>query len=214
MTLDFYYVPGSGPCRSVLMVAKALGLDLNKKLTVLKNGEHLKPEFVKINPQHCVPTLVDNGFSLCESRAIITYLVDKYGKDDSLYPKDAQKRALILHRLFFDATVLYQRFGDLYYPYIFAGVPFDDEKKKKLDEAFDFLNTFLIDNEFAAGNSLTVADISLMASISSMEVCEYDFSKFPNVVRWYNKAKSTIPDYEESNKGVEEFRQMYLAAKK
>lgn len=48
------------------------------------------------------------------SRAIITYLVEKYAKDDSLYPKDVNKRALVLQRLFFDATVLYQRFADAF----------------------------------------------------------------------------------------------------
>lgn len=48
MSLDFYYVPGSGPCRAVLMTAKALGVELNLKHTSLKDGEHLKPEFVKV----------------------------------------------------------------------------------------------------------------------------------------------------------------------
>ncbi len=54
-----------------------------------------------------------NAFFFC-SRAIVTYLADKYGKNDSLYPKDPQKRALVLQRLFFDATTLYQRFADAY----------------------------------------------------------------------------------------------------
>ena len=53
-------------------------------------------------------------FSYTRSRAIVTYLVDKYGKDDSLYPKDVEKRSLVVQRLFFDATVLYQRFAEAY----------------------------------------------------------------------------------------------------
>lgn len=78
--VDFYYLPGSSPCRSVIMAAKAVGVELNKKLLNLQAGEHLKPEFLKINPQHTIPTLVDNGFALWESRAILVYLVEKYGR--------------------------------------------------------------------------------------------------------------------------------------
>ncbi|EDW42477.1 GM24014 [Drosophila sechellia] len=86
--MDFYYMPGGGGCRTVIMVAKALGLELNKKLLNTMEGEQLKPEFVKLNPQHTIPTLVDNGFSIWESRAIAVYLVEKYGKDEYLLPKD------------------------------------------------------------------------------------------------------------------------------
>jgi hypothetical protein len=48
------------------------------------------------------------------SRAIMCYLVEKYAKDDSLYPKDPKKRAKVNHKLFFDATSLYQGFINYY----------------------------------------------------------------------------------------------------
>lgn len=48
MVLDFYYIPGSAPCRAVQMTAKAVGVDLNLKLTNLMAGEHLKPEYIKV----------------------------------------------------------------------------------------------------------------------------------------------------------------------
>lgn len=66
MPIDLYYLPGSAPCRSVLLVAKALGLELNLKPTNLMEGEHLKPEFIKMNPQHTIPTINDDGFALWE----------------------------------------------------------------------------------------------------------------------------------------------------
>lgn len=49
MVLDFYYIPGSAPCRAVLMTAKAVGVELNLKLTNLMAGDHLKPEFVAVS---------------------------------------------------------------------------------------------------------------------------------------------------------------------
>lgn len=48
MTIDLYYTPGSAPCRSILLTAKLVGVDLNLKLVNLHEGEHLKPEFLKV----------------------------------------------------------------------------------------------------------------------------------------------------------------------
>ena len=48
MPIDLYYVPGSAPCRAVLLTAKALNLNLNLKLVDLHHGEHLKPEYLKV----------------------------------------------------------------------------------------------------------------------------------------------------------------------
>jgi glutathione S-transferase len=46
----------------------------------------------------------------------------------------------------------------------------DASKKKKLDDALNYFNMFLADHDYAAGNHLTIADLSLIASASSMEV--------------------------------------------
>lgn len=63
-------------------------------------------EFLKINPLHTVPTLVVDGKAICDSHAIITFLVSKYARDDSLYPKDLFQKALVDQRLFFNCSVV------------------------------------------------------------------------------------------------------------
>ncbi len=65
-----------------------------------------------MNPQHNIPTLKDGDFVMNESRAAAAYLVAKYGKDDSLYPKDVKVRAVIDQRLYFDMGTFYKAFGD------------------------------------------------------------------------------------------------------
>lgn len=49
MTIDFYYLPGSAPCASVRLLAGTIGIDLNLKFTNLMKGEHLTPEYLKVN---------------------------------------------------------------------------------------------------------------------------------------------------------------------
>ncbi|XP_022222169.2 glutathione S-transferase 1-1 [Drosophila obscura] len=201
--MDLYYHPASAPCRSVIMTAKALGVELNLKMCDVLAGEQLKPEFVKLNPQHVIPTIVDNGFVLWESRAILIYLVEKYGKeDDSLYPADPQKRAVINQRLYYDMGTLFQSFFQAIFPQIRSQKPATPEAMQKVDKAFGLLNTFLEEDDFVAGSSLTVADISILAIVSTFEVVDYDISQYPNVTKWYENVKEVTPGWEENWEGV------------
>lgn len=106
MSLKLYHFTVSGPSRGALLAARYLKLPIEIQTVNTFKKDNLKESFLKINPQHCVPTLEDNGFILWESRAIACYLADKYGKDEQFYPKDIQKRALVNQRLYFDATFL------------------------------------------------------------------------------------------------------------
>jgi glutathione S-transferase len=102
MGLKLYYLSVSPPCRAVLLTIRYLKLDVEVITVDLFKGEHLNPEFVKLNPAHQVPVLVDGDFVLCESRAIMAYLVSKYQPGSSLYPTDIYKRAIVDQRLYFD----------------------------------------------------------------------------------------------------------------
>lgn len=66
MTPVLYYLPPSPPCRSVLLLAKMIGVELELKALNVMEGEQLKPDFVELNPQHCIPTLDDHGLVLWE----------------------------------------------------------------------------------------------------------------------------------------------------
>lgn len=164
---------------------------------------------IQINPQHTVPTMVDDGFALWESRAIMVYLVEKYAQTPSLYPTCPKQRAIVNQRLYFDLGTLYQRFADYYYPQIFAKAPANPDNFKKMEDAVGFLNKFLEGQTYAAGDNLTVADISLVATISSYEVAGFDLKPYPNVVAWYEKCKATMPGYEINEAGCAEFKKFF-----
>ncbi|XP_017795363.1 PREDICTED: glutathione S-transferase 1-like [Habropoda laboriosa] len=207
MPIDFYQLPGSAPCRAVALAAAAIGVEMNLKEVVLMNGEHLKPEYLKMNPQHTIPTIDDNGFYLWESRAIMTYLADQYGKNDSLYPKDPKKRALVNSKLYFDACTLYKAFADCYYPIFFAKEPKNPAKVSSLDAALSFLDKFLEGRDYVAGKNMTLADLSIVSTVSTVEVVGHDIKAHKNIARWYAKIKSEAPKYDQINKaGVEAFK--------
>lgn len=61
-----------------------------------------------MNPAHALPTYKDNdGTAMGDSHAIMAFLVGKYGKNDSLYPKDLAKRAAVDQRLHYDSGNVY-----------------------------------------------------------------------------------------------------------
>ena len=74
----------------------------------LQAGDNMKPEYLALNPQHNIPCVKDGEFVGNESRAVAAYLASKYGKDDSLYPKDLETRYKVDHRLYFDMGVFYK----------------------------------------------------------------------------------------------------------
>lgn len=107
--IKLYHFNVSAPSRGAYMATKLIGVPAEIVIINLIKKEQLSESFIKINPQHCVPTLDDNGFILWESRAIACYLADKYGKNDDIYPKDLQKRAIVNARLYFDSSFLYPK---------------------------------------------------------------------------------------------------------
>jgi glutathione S-transferase len=193
------------------MTAEALNLKLNLKPLDLMKGEHLTPEFLKLNPQHTIPTLVDNEFSIWESRAICVYLVEKYGKnDDSLLSKDPKLRAVINQRLYFDMGSLFKNFFEYYFA-SFYGREVNPEDLKKLQESVELLNGFLESSGFVAGTqSLSVADLSIFASVSTFEAFDFDFTSYPRVEKWLKLMKETAPGRDQNAEGVSAMREALL----
>lgn len=79
--IKFYYFELSAPCRAVMLIAKTLGVSLNKIPLDLRKREQLKPEFVAINPQHCVPTIVDGDLTLWDRYVyllLLTLVMENY----------------------------------------------------------------------------------------------------------------------------------------
>jgi len=202
----FYHCAPSPPSRGALLTIRNLGLDVEVTNVNLFEKEQLQPWFTKINPQHCVPTLDDNGFVIWESRAISSYLVNsRHPNGSTLYPIDAKQRALVDQRLYFDATNLFPKTRQIAFNALFLGESvITEEKKKALFEAFELLNGFLANSKFVAGHNLTIADLSIIATISGMIHIGAPLDNFPHIKRWWNDIK-TVPGFEENEEGAKIF---------
>jgi len=84
--LIFYHTPLSINSRRVWGTLLEKGLSF-KAIEVDLSGDQFKPLFLKMNPFHHIPVLVDDGFRVIESLAILDYLEVK-DPTPSLMPKD------------------------------------------------------------------------------------------------------------------------------
>ncbi|XP_018013809.1 glutathione S-transferase 1 [Hyalella azteca] len=194
-----YYAPASPPCRSVMLVAKEVGLELQLKPVDVMKGEHMRPEFLAINPQHTIPTLVDDDLTLWESRAIVQYIANTYDKKGLIYPKEAKLRSKIDRLLYFDFGSLYKAFADFAFPVLREGEKPDSGKLAKIYDALALLETFLEGHLFAVGNRITIADHVLVATVSTLDAAGIDITKYRNVQNWYQRCSGQMRGYEEVN---------------
>src|SRR4051812_28625531 len=96
MSIAFYYGSGSPMAWRVWLALEHKRLPYDFHLLSFSAGDLQKPEFLAINPRHKVPVIVDDGFSLYESTAIIEYLEQRYpDSGEPLFPRDARAAALV-----------------------------------------------------------------------------------------------------------------------
>ncbi|KAG8297319.1 hypothetical protein J6590_037541 [Homalodisca vitripennis] len=198
MPLIFYYMDVSPPARSVDLVIHELGLTVQYKIVDLFKDEQLDPDYLKVNPLHTIPAIDDNGFVLWGSQAINTYLVSKYGKEDSLYPKNLQKRAIVDQRLHYSNDIFYV-LKETARTLLRAGKIPLSELFPKIKEIQENVEKLLTGQRFIAGDTLTVADHSYVTYMDVFEVLSPTKDKFPLTKQWFARCKETMKDFEKVN---------------
>ena len=70
------------------------GIDYEQRSLVLRAGEQRHPDYLKLNPQARVPTLIDGTIVLTQSQAIVEYLEERH-PEPRLLPNDIAQRARV-----------------------------------------------------------------------------------------------------------------------
>ncbi|XP_016984872.1 glutathione S-transferase 1-like [Drosophila rhopaloa] len=199
--LVLYGVETCPPVRACKLTLAALGLKYEYKLVDIVAGEQRTKEYFLKNPQRSVPTLEDDGKFIWESHAICAYLVRRYAKDDALYPKDYFKRALVDQRLHFESGVLFQGcIRSFAAPLVYKNeTEIPRSKIDEIFEAYDFLESFIGNQPYLCGSGITIADYSMVSSVSSLVgLAPIDSKRYPKLSGWLERM-SSLPNYHSLN---------------
>ena len=91
--LKIHYHPLSTYARRVRIALREKGIEATLVPVDIAKGAHRAPEYLALNPYGRVPTLVEDGFVLYESTAILEYLEATH-PNPPLVPAEARGRAL------------------------------------------------------------------------------------------------------------------------
>ncbi|MCK8683276.1 glutathione S-transferase family protein [Pseudomonas umsongensis] len=92
--LSLYHAPTTRSFR-IQWLLDELGTEYQLKEMNFYNNERHEPEFRAISPMGSIPVIVDDGFALIESAAIINYILRKYGNGRFTYPDGSKEAALV-----------------------------------------------------------------------------------------------------------------------
>jgi len=191
--------------RRARLTAAVLGLELEEKVLDFTKGEHKNPEYLALNPNGQVPTLVDGDFVLTESRAIMQYLASKK-PESTLVPSDGQGRADVIRWQFWDSSHFSPQVGTVVFQKVLKKMfGMGEPDAAKVDEALANFHRFaavldkrLDGKKYIVGDSLTIADLTLASSLMYAKQAELPLADFPNVEAWFSRI-TTMDAWKKTN---------------
>ena len=177
--------------RKVSIMLEELALPYRVHPINIGQGEQFKPDYVKINPNSKIPSIVDpegpdgRPVTMMESGAILIYLAGKTGK---LLPASVRDRYVALQWLMFQMGGVGPIFGQVHHflraakePVPYAIARYTRETRR----LYGVLNDRLNDREFLA-DGYSVADIATYPWVARYEWHKTDLNDFPHVKRWFD----------------------------
>jgi len=177
--------------RKVSIMLEELGLAYRAHAINIGKDDQFKPEYIKINPNSKIPSIVDPGgpdgkpIAMMESGAILVYLADKTGK---LLAKSGRARYDALQWLMFQMGGVGPMFGQTHH-FLRAAkepVPYAIERYgKETRRLYGVLNDHLKDHDYLA-DAYSIADIATYPWVARHEWHKVDLNDFPGVKRWFD----------------------------
>lgn len=182
-------------CRKVHSIAHVLGTELEVKTINLFEGEQRSPEYLQLNPNGKVPTLVDGETIIWESNAISCYLAGQ--GDTELWPK-SPARYDILRWMFWEANHFSKAVSRVIGEVIFNR---DNPNQQNIDKGIEnfrkhaaTLNGVLETKPYLTGDNATLADYTVGVWLGYEQVCGLPVNEFGHVREWSTKVIKSAGD--------------------
>ncbi|MEH2136985.1 glutathione S-transferase family protein [Nostoc sp.] len=214
MALTLYHSPISPNSRRVWITLLEKGLEF-ELVDIKLDGEQFKPDFLAISPFHHIPALVDDGFNVVESLAILDYLEAKY-PTPAMLPKDAKDLAiarmvqlLTVNELLPATTTFLPQF---------LGLPGGDPEKlknaeQKIATVLKFFENLLDDRPYFASHNLTLAEVVAGTVVTVLPSIGISLSDYPKLNAWHDRliARPSWQATEPTPETMEAFKSVIVA---
>ncbi|MBK9752075.1 MAG: glutathione S-transferase family protein [Nannocystis sp.] len=205
MALTFYYSPQSSASR-VHDTLTALGIPYEEKRVDLRAGDQKKPEFLALNPNGKVPTIVLDGTPMFESIAIQIALGERFGVEKGLWPAlGSPEHLTALTWLCWGQVTLgaslfrYMHNTSEWHPKEQHNAAQAAAALKELGEQVGMLDAHLKGRDFVTGPRLTLADIDLVSVLGwGLDFAKIDTTPYPNVAAWIARTRKRLPPHSAS----------------
>jgi len=183
----------SAGTRKVIWALEEAGRPFELIPVDVTKGDQRKPEFLALNPNGTIPTLVDDEGPLWECNAILLHLADRV---EALAPANARTRSETAQWLFWEITSLGDSLHRAWLQKFFAarGRPLDAEEHERqvraAEKPLGVLDAWLKDRPYVVGERFGVADIACGASVAQSAMAEISLTRYPAVARWFSRVSS------------------------
>jgi len=187
--IQFYFNASPNPTK-IALALEEMELPYEAIPVDPRRGEQFKPDYLALNPNAKVPTIVDDGVPVFDSNAILMYLAEKTGR--FLPPQGAAHRAELLSWMMFVATGVGPFCGQAVHFRHFAPEQVPYAQKRYQFEArrhFGILDQRLAERQFLVGNTYTIADMSFWSwsRMAPFIMGDEAWTLFPNVKRFHDE---------------------------
>ncbi len=186
------YAPSQN-CFKGRQLAADLGLALEIVPVAIFKGEAASPEFLAKNPMGTVPLLeIDSGDYLAESNAILMFLAE----GSRYLPSGGMPRAQVVRWLMFEQRYIQTSVSRLRYWTLTGKLDqFTGEvatARALGDRSLDVLDRELGKRPFIAGDTYTIADISIFAYSHVAADAKFDLSARANLTAWFDRVRRQL----------------------